>query len=270
VGLNRKLTLQDKLAEIEQNQGPEAAQQMAQQAGVQSPFDPKLKQVVEIQNQVSDLDVDITIEDGPDVSTLQSEQFQQLADMAKAGLPIPPKAIIQASSLRNKDQILDEMEQGGVPPELQKQMQEMENQALKADKETEMAKIALERDKLAVDAAPEGQEPPSKRAEVAVKLATVEKIKAETREKQIANTAAAAQLEALGLSPDLDETGKPMPSQAERYAQSAYETVQQLADHMMTPSVIEYGPDGVTPTGIRKGNVFRPLVVGPEGQIGVQ
>lgn len=277
VGLNRKVTLQDKLAEIEQQQGKEAAQAIAQQAGVTTPYDPKLREVVEVQNQVSDLDVDITIEDGPDVTTLQSEQFQQLADMAKSGLPIPPKALIQASSLRNKDQILDEMEQGGVPPELAKQMQEMqqqlqqamqENQALKADKEADMAKIALEREKLQVENAPEG-EPPSKQAETKLKMAQVDKTIAETIEKQIANAAAAAQLEALGIAPQVDEQGKPMPSQAERYAQQAFESVQALAEHIMTPSVIEYAEDGVTPVGIRKGNTFRPIAVGPDGQIQV-
>ncbi|MCZ2924673.1 hypothetical protein NYY56_20320, partial [Acinetobacter baumannii] len=40
-----------------------------------------------------------------------------------------PKAIIQASSIRNKDQILDEMEKGqSLPPEVQKQMQALQQQ----------------------------------------------------------------------------------------------------------------------------------------------
>src|SRR5690606_34912551 len=57
----------------------------------------------------------------------QSEQYQALIELKKADpAAIPTRAIIEASSLRNKDQLLEHLDQGGVPPEMQQQMQEMQ------------------------------------------------------------------------------------------------------------------------------------------------
>lgn len=124
VGLNKRVTLEDKLKEAP----PELAAQWMQQNGI-GPGDPRLQEVVDVENNVSGLDVDIIVEEGPDISTLQSEQFEMLTNLAQSGIPIPPKAIIQASSIRNKDQILDEMEKGqSLPPEVQKQMQALQQQ----------------------------------------------------------------------------------------------------------------------------------------------
>ena len=132
VGLNKKVTLGDKIKTLP----PKEQQQVAQELGIQSPFDPKLKQVVDVENDVSGLDVDIVIEEGPDLASLQSEQFETLAGLAKSGIPIPPKAIIQASAIRNKDAILDEMESGKqLPPEVQQKMQELEQQLGEAQKQ---------------------------------------------------------------------------------------------------------------------------------------
>jgi hypothetical protein len=124
VGLNKQVTLKDKLEQMQ----PEEARAMAQQLGIQSPYDPALKEVIEVENEVSGLDVDIEIEEGPDISTLQSEQFETLAGLVKAGLPIPPDAIVEASSLRNKDQILKKMrgEEDDQNPALMQAKQQIE------------------------------------------------------------------------------------------------------------------------------------------------
>ena len=105
----------------------------------------------QMQNQVEQLDVDIVIDDAPDSVTVQQEEFTALSEMVKSGIPIPPAAIVEASSLKNKDRILQEMRQGmALPPEIQERMQMMqeeaqklaqENQQLKADQSTEHAKI---------------------------------------------------------------------------------------------------------------------------------
>jgi hypothetical protein len=125
VGLNKPVTLGEKIQKLP----PDRQQQALQDEGIQSPHDPRLQTVVDIENSVSGLDVDIVIEEGPDLASLQSEQFEMLSGLAKAGMPIPPKAIIQASSLRNKDVILDEMENGGAPsPQIQAQMAQMQKQ----------------------------------------------------------------------------------------------------------------------------------------------
>jgi hypothetical protein len=107
--------------------------------------DPATGQVV---NDIAALDVDIIIDDAPDSVTMQQEEFVALSEMVKSGIPVPPTAIIEASNLKNKDRILQEMRQGQVNPEAVKKLQEeaqalaAENQQLKADQQTEMAKIA--------------------------------------------------------------------------------------------------------------------------------
>lgn len=86
-------------------------------------------------NVVAQLDMDIIIDEMPDVVTVQQEQFTQLAELAKNGLQIPPDVLIQASGLRNKQQILDRMNpQGGeedIPPQV-KQMLEQKQQQIQA------------------------------------------------------------------------------------------------------------------------------------------
>jgi len=140
VGLNKQITVADQLAQM----GPEMAAAKMQQLGLR-PGDPRLQQVVGVENDVSGLVVDIVIEEGPDLSSLQSEQFSMLADLAKSGIAIPPKAIIQASSIRNKDQILDEMEKGAqIPPEVQKQMQEMQQQLQQAQQRIQQQDMQLQ------------------------------------------------------------------------------------------------------------------------------
>ncbi|ALS63617.1 hypothetical protein [Pandoraea apista] len=108
VGLNQPVTLADELAAMP----PEQAQQITQQYQLQ-PGDPRLDQVVRRDNEISGLDVDIIIEEGPDVANIQAEQFQILAQIAPAlaqtGDPIPTEVLIRASSLRNKDALLDQM-----------------------------------------------------------------------------------------------------------------------------------------------------------------
>jgi hypothetical protein len=126
VGLNKKVTVADKLAQMQ----PEMRAAWMQSKGMR-PDDPRLQEVVEVENEVSGLDVDIEIEEGPDISTLQSEQFDTLAGLAKNGLPIPADAIVEASSLRNKDSILkkmrgDEDEKNPALMQAKQQIQAME------------------------------------------------------------------------------------------------------------------------------------------------
>lgn len=99
VGLNQPVTLADALAEMQQ-QDPERAAMAMQRMGLM-PNDPRLGQVIEVRNQVAQMDVDISIDSGPDVPTAQAEQFQQAADLAQAGVQIPPDLLIELSGLRS-------------------------------------------------------------------------------------------------------------------------------------------------------------------------
>lgn len=106
IKLNRPVTLQEQL----QGMPPQRAQQIAAQMQLR-PGDPRLQQVVRIEHALDDLDVDITVEEGPDVPTMQAEQFQTLMQLPPQILmQFPPSVILKASSLRNKDDLLKDLE----------------------------------------------------------------------------------------------------------------------------------------------------------------
>lgn len=123
VALNKPVTQFDQIMQEAEQSG----QQLPPEMIAQMQADPRMQQVVSTKNAIAELDIDLILEDGPDSITIQSEQYQALIELKKADpAAIPTKMVIEASSLRNKDQILEHLEQGGVPPELQKQMQEMQ------------------------------------------------------------------------------------------------------------------------------------------------
>jgi hypothetical protein len=95
----------DKLADMDPQHRAAVMQQMQLVPG-----DPRLQQVVGIEHDISDLDVDITIEEGIDIPSLQAEEFQSLVQLASVqpGL-IPGDVLIAASGLRDKDMILERM-----------------------------------------------------------------------------------------------------------------------------------------------------------------
>lgn len=142
----------------------EQGQPVPPELAMQAEMNPS--QVVGVQTQVGELDVDIIVEDGPDTVTIQSEQFNQLVEMKKADpQAIPTEMIIRASNLRNKDEILERMESGGgLPPEIAKQLEELQKaladcqkqlqqaQGQLQDKEVEWAKVEIDRQKVSVDA----------------------------------------------------------------------------------------------------------------------
>lgn len=98
-----------------------------------------------VQNPIGELDVDIILEDGPDSVTVQAEQYQQLVELKKADpAAIPTDAIIEASQLRNKDKLLERLQQGGIPPQLKQQMEEMQQQLQQCQQELQDAQRAAE------------------------------------------------------------------------------------------------------------------------------
>ncbi len=94
VGLNRPVTMGEELAAELGSIPPEML------------GDPRLDEVVQIENRVAELDVDVIVGDMPDTVTIRHEEFRTLAELAQAGLPIPPEALIEASGIRSKDKIL--------------------------------------------------------------------------------------------------------------------------------------------------------------------
>lgn len=94
-----------------------------------------------VRNDVGRMMVDIIVEDVPDTVTIQQEQFDQLAQMAGAGVPIPPDVLIEASSLRNKDQLLERM-RGGEPDPMAEQHAQLDLAQKDADVKKTLADAA--------------------------------------------------------------------------------------------------------------------------------
>ncbi|HKO32273.1 MAG TPA: hypothetical protein VJY85_00865 [Candidatus Limnocylindria bacterium] len=105
VGINQPVTLQDELAQM-----PDQQRAMAMQQLQIMPGDPRLQMVVRVENDITDMDIDVTIGAGLDVPSLQNEQFQVLLQLASTqpGL-IPADVLIAASSLHDKDKLLERM-----------------------------------------------------------------------------------------------------------------------------------------------------------------
>jgi hypothetical protein len=159
VGLNHPVTAGEEMLRQAQEGGMPPEQLQAMQAQIAN--DPSMQQVVSTENDIAHLDVDIIVSEVPDVLTAQIEDFQVLGEMVKSGFQMPPEAVIEASPLSNKDKILKMMrEQPQIPPQMQKQMQDLqeqaaklteENQALKADQQVEAAKLQVKQQEVAAD-----------------------------------------------------------------------------------------------------------------------
>lgn len=120
IGLNHPITIKDLLGKLDANtplpMQLQALPELDARAivfGMQlQPDDPRLSQPVRIENDVSDIDVDIDIEEGPDNPTLQDEQFQRIMELPPQILmQFPPEFIIKASSLRNKEELVKMLEE---------------------------------------------------------------------------------------------------------------------------------------------------------------
>ncbi len=86
---------------------------------------PEFQRVVGVENSVAELDVDIILEEGPDLATMQQEQFESLVNLRRSGADIPIDMIVEmAPGLRNKEQILKRLRTGGLTEEEQAQSQQ--------------------------------------------------------------------------------------------------------------------------------------------------
>lgn len=143
-----------------------------------------------VKNPIGELDVDIILEDGPDSITVQAEQFEQLVELKKADpAAIPTKAIIEASQLRNKDKLLEYAEQGGIPPQLQQQMQEMQQALQQCQQQLQQAEMQKGQEKQEAQAikAQVSSEIKVARAELAKERAELEMAKLQWQMDQMAS-----------------------------------------------------------------------------------
>ena len=132
IGMNIPITFLEKT--IEQRQGVKIDIVKASTPGLEQRLqeaykqDPRLAKVVEIRNNLKELHVDITIEEGPDSATLQQEQFETIAQLATTRAdPQMFRALVMLSNMPNKKEVLELFE----GDEQQAQAQAQEAQQLK-------------------------------------------------------------------------------------------------------------------------------------------
>lgn len=132
-----------------------------------------------VANAIAQMGVDIVIDEAPDIVTLRQEEFEQLSTLAQQGIPIPPEMLIEASSVRNKQRLLEMMnQQRQQAMQAQQQAAAMEGQMRQA--ETQAKVITAE-------------------AKAARDMAEAQKTSAEVPQVQIASAAKAAMARMSGL-----------------------------------------------------------------------
>lgn len=158
VGLNRPMTYQDAVEQLPPDQQQQAAQELSMR-GIR-PDQPVIGQDGKpaLLNNVAELDVDIVLDESPDIATLQIEQFQKLGEMFPIiAQAVPPlvvpltEMLIEASSLKNKDQLLDKIQemqqpqQAGPDPAMLKMQQDaqMQQASMQMEQQKTHAELAL-------------------------------------------------------------------------------------------------------------------------------
>lgn len=141
VGLNQPMTLRSQAMDQLEAE-PDSPQKDRAMMQVQNDPDPRLDAVVGIKNNVAEMDVDIIIEEVPEIVNLQMEDFQALVKMASTGYPIPPQLLIELAPISQdkRDQILEQMNQ---PNPAQQAMQELEIKGKAADIDETNSKVIL-------------------------------------------------------------------------------------------------------------------------------
>jgi hypothetical protein len=135
------VTLHEKLSQMPEEQAMLIARQMQL-----VPNDPRLQMQVGRENPVEEIDVDIVLEEAPDMVTLETETFDQVVNIATS-MPgsVPPDILIElAPGLRRdvKDRILKKLEEQSqqqsqqVQQQTGQQGQMLEIQANKTQSET--------------------------------------------------------------------------------------------------------------------------------------
>lgn len=152
VGFNRPVTFREEAAKRLEQHGvpPEQAQAMIAEMEMDPVRGPMLDQVVRMDNVPAEMDMDITIEQVPDVANVQEEQFQALTSLAPA-VVFPPEVYIKASTLRNKQELLEVLKGAGSNPEAEAVQQAMADLSMRKG-EAEIKKLEAETLKIMTEA----------------------------------------------------------------------------------------------------------------------
>ncbi len=121
---------------------PVTVGQVLQQRGTPyDALDPRNEEIAYMQNNLAELDVDIILDVAPDLVNIQAEQFELLAQMYQANPnAIPFDMVIEASDIRNKNQILEKIR--GETPEAQQAQQIQQEAAQRQQQIAEQSALA--------------------------------------------------------------------------------------------------------------------------------
>jgi hypothetical protein len=231
------------------NVDPMQVQMMAQQ-------NPEMAQkIAGVVGSVAELDCDIIIDDAPDGLTPQLEQFQALVELKKMDVnnELPFRAILTAMpNLRNKEQVLKQMDEGQQGPSAEEAMQaqmqaaqmqiQMQAQAKQAENqvmlEAEQAKAAIsiqvKREESAIDLE-------QKQAEIEMEM------QAKRREafdaQDVETEGVKKRADADGTTAVTEALGALVDSTAQSNA-AIVQAVQEIARATGAPKRIVRGPDG--------------------------
>ena len=112
-----------------------------------------MQQIVGTRNDIAKLDVDIIIDEQPDVVTLQAETFEMLAKAAQAGFPVPPEVLLEAMPLAGKTKraMIEKMKKAAEAPPQPDPALQIEMLKAKQQAEAQQAKMQGDQVKLAAE-----------------------------------------------------------------------------------------------------------------------
>lgn len=155
VGMNQQITLQQQLEETINDESLDLpTRQQASQIflPLMQNQDPKLQEVVEIRNDITELDIDIILTTSLDSINMQQEQFELLAKVMQTRPEIDIKHLISASELRNKDDLIKDID-SSRQAQSQAQQQNAQLEAAKTEAETQdKAASAMKKEQEAIQA----------------------------------------------------------------------------------------------------------------------
>ena len=128
-------------------------------------IDPSTGQPV-IKNNMSEIDVDIIIDEGQDAITLRSEQFEKITRLAQAGIQFPPEVLLEFSDLDS---------------ETRTKIKEIMQQAAQAQAQAAQEQQQIQQQAMALEMA-------NKQADTGLKQANAEKAQAQAFKEQMAGS----------------------------------------------------------------------------------
>lgn len=137
VGLNTEMTLQQVLEEQINDKSRKESERKESAAlfqGLLQAQSPRLGEIHEVRNKVSELDVDIIIEQSLDVVNIQQEQFELISKISAGRPEVPFTAILKLSAFREKDALIKKIEEGEqAAREALQQQGDKDSQKIKAE-----------------------------------------------------------------------------------------------------------------------------------------